>query len=897
MGFSALASSRTTHTGSLQSLVSTGVNLTASVDTGTIDAATNWSGSITDGHAFAIVRAGVVIAVRCAKSVSTKRLTYFRLYLDDGSELETDVQVGDTIVIYEQPEVVAAGSALSAVAGITMTSYGSAQLQFREYNIGANAITTTGYIQFPSKHLLIFGPTAPPGLTLQAGAAGRIAIGWYRTQGGVSAFCADLIIRGTYTAASNFNVVDALVCTNSNSARVDWFGGVEESKAPSPANNDSLGTMIIYSKTCRTKGLDTGGAYQCRIQSSNFRTYGLTIENRSLALLALITLNGFKPINCDQAIAMSGGSPAGYTPVTGADLRGGNILDIGYRGDKKVRLINHKRGSAISPGGNTTTPDAQNRGVHEIRQETTVSLRNLAGASVDGARIFMRDTNNGNRLAAGVFTGSDDYTADRTYEGVTSSGSVSFTTSGGVLLADVYQNVANVAVTRFQDIVWDYRSRNNNSTDVFRFGYAAYGYLPATVDAALQGDVPCVVSAVPIVDSAVTESTQATVAAYTTLETLAKVYDYSCHWLTLSGANMETAGLGLQLLSYSGGVLDCGSLDVVIDATAASVFSVTAGTLTIKASSLSGTKIQTTGTITTANGATITALYEDTNGPSAKLVLTLPLANMYVCVHDGTGAEVECAVQTGVYTLLIPPGASGTWTWAVNKQAYVFAIGTFTPGSGGEFSISPACPQVFTTDGNPMYQGTASALVQVTFSGGFAYIDIGDGTPTLQAIYDACEDALYTDAGLDWIIDGGDGVSIFESSAGDFLFMTGGWRIRRWHAGDANATVPAFCQSVDGVVIDDANGSVQFQTSDNPTTIAAAVWAHLSALAVKAKTDNLPANPAAATDIPSAATIAAQTLAAAEATPIHSNAKTMNDAAIIGDGSELDPWRGVGVSP
>lgn len=660
MGFSALSSSRTTHTGSLQSLTSTGVNLTASTDTGTIDAATNWSSSISDGHAFAIIRGGAVIAVRCAKSVSTTRLTYFRLYLDDGTELATDVQVGDTITIYEQPEVVAAGSALSAVTGITLTSYGTAQLQFREYNIGANAITTTGFLQIPSKHLLVFGPTAPPGLTLQSGANGRLAIGWYRTQGGVSAFCADLIIRGTYTAASNFNPVDAMLCTNSTSARVDWFGGVEESKAPSPANNDSLGTMIIYSKSCRAKGLDTVGNYQCRIQSSNFRAYGLTIENRSFALLAAATLGGFKPINCDQAIAMAAGSPAGYTVVRGADLRGGNILDIGYRADKKIRLVNHKRGSSLTPGGNTTTADIQNRGVHEIRQEVSVTLRNLAGSNVDGARVFMRDTNNGSRIAASTFTGSDDYIADRTYEGVTSSGEIAFTTDGGVLLADVYQNVANVAVTRFQDIVWDYRSRNNNSTDIFRFAYAAYGYLPATVDAALQGDVPAVVSAVPIADSAITEATQATVAAYTTLETLAKVYDYSCHWLTLSGANMEAAGIGSRLLTYSAGVLDCGALNVIIDATAVSVFSLATGTMTIKASTLAGVKIQTSGTISFANGATPepALIYADSTGTSAPIIVSGPRNGSKVRVVR-TDTEAELAIGNA--------GASGffarvTWT-------------------------------------------------------------------------------------------------------------------------------------------------------------------------------------------------------------------------------------------
>ena len=156
-----------------------------------------------------------------------------------------------------------------------------------------------------------------------------------------------------------------------------------------------------------------------------------------------------------------------------------------------------------------------------------------------------------------------------------------------------------------------------------------------------------------------------------------------------------------------------------------------------------------------------------------------------------------------------------------------------------------------------MYQGTTSALVQVSFSGGFAYIDIGDGAPPLQAVYDACEDALYTDEGIDWIIDGGDGVSIFESSAGDFLFMTGGWRIRRWHAGDVNATVPAFCQSVDGTVVDGVNGSVTFQTSDNPTTIAAAVWSHLSR------------------------TLTGSVLA---------DVRYVNGVAVGGNGSDGDPW-------
>lgn len=345
------------------------------------------------------------------------------------------------------------------------------------------------------------------------------------------------------------------------------------------------------------------------------------------------------------------------------------------------------------------------------------------------------------------------------------------------------------------------------------------------------------INAYRTVDSKISQATEATVAGYASIDNLDELYDRLSLWAC------ENQGADI-FYGYSGNVLTLGNYNLVVDATAAQAFSISGSTITIKASDLAVgsnfSKVQTTGTISKSNGAIISALYEDASGPSAKLVINLPLANMAVCVHDGTGAEVECGVRSGAYTLLVDPGATGTWKWAANKQGYVFAIGSFTPGTGGIFELSPSCPQVLTSDGNPMYQGTTSALVQVSFSGGFAYIDIGDGTPPLQAIYDACEDALCTDAGIDWIINGGDGVSIFESSAGDFLFMTGGWRIRRWHAGDANATVPAFCQSVDGVVVDDVNGSVTFQTSDNPTAIAAAVWAHISGERVKQNTSLIP---------------------------------------------------------
>lgn len=43
--------------------------------------------------------------------------------------------------------------------------------------------------------------------------------------------------------------------------------------------------------------------------------------------------------------------------------------------------------------------------------------------------------------------------------------------------------------------------------------------------------------------------------------------------------------------------------------------------------------------------------------------------------------------------------------------------------------------------------------------------------------------------------------------------------------------------------------------------------------------------------------IAVAVLAAAQVTPIHSNVQQINDAEVIGDGTDGNDWRGVGVQP
>lgn len=74
---------------------------------------------------------------------------------------------------------------------------------------------------------------------------------------------------------------------------------------------------------------------------------------------------------------------------------------------------------------------------------------------------------------------------------------------------------------------------------------------------------------------------------------------------------------------------------------------------------------------------------------------------------------------------------------------------------------------------------------------------------------------------------------------------------------------------------------------------AVAGYVDTEVAAIKTKTDGLPANPAAATDIPSAADVAAEILSAAQATPIHVNMMQTNSTGLQGDGTESNKFRSV----
>jgi hypothetical protein len=135
-----------------------------------------------------------------------------------------------------------------------------------------------------------------------------------------------------------------------------------------------------------------------------------------------------------------------------------------------------------------------------------------------------------------------------------------------------------------------------------------YGYGLTAKAILVQPGVDIVEKDFKINDVSITETTKATVDAYTEIDTSAKFYDRTSSYLE------DNLGTYLDfIVTRSGDLIDAGAYNVTIDATAASVFNVTGNLITIKASTYTGDMV-TTGIITLANGAVFDGIRTDANG-------------------------------------------------------------------------------------------------------------------------------------------------------------------------------------------------------------------------------------------------------------------------------------------
>ncbi len=160
---------------------------------------------------------------------------------------------------------------------------------------------------------------------------------------------------------------------------------------------------------------------------------------------------------------------------------------------------------------------------------------------------------------------------------------------------------------------------------------------------------------IDIPDEGVTQPTLATVLAYTTLETTSKLYDYI-------GAYQTTeAGLKLgNIVVRAGPQLQFGSYSGLVKQDAASVFSITGGTITLKANGLAATSRYTTiiATPPAVWEADTTEVMdvdiEDANGDSSVTIQAAGVSTFEI--WKVTDATAEDDYDTGTLLDTVGPG-------------------------------------------------------------------------------------------------------------------------------------------------------------------------------------------------------------------------------------------------
>jgi len=179
----------------------------------------------------------------------------------------------------------------------------------------------------------------------------------------------------------------------------------------------------------------------------------------------------------------------------------------------------------------------------------------------------------------------------------------------------------------------------------------AYNYTPAVTNLPLQTSQT--VSLIGFADTSISQTNKATVDAYSVISNLDQLYDRAKSW-SCDNLELSIPSFGSQLINANGTELDLGALNLVIDSTAASVFSSTASTITIKSTSLligsKFTSIRTTGTIT-FTGSTFNGNYIDSTGSYVKIGVSGLLNGSRVQVYNITNSvEIDNFVYSGTYS-------------------------------------------------------------------------------------------------------------------------------------------------------------------------------------------------------------------------------------------------------
>ena len=349
---------------------------------------------------------------------------------------------------------------------------------------------------------------------------------------------------------------------------------------------------------------------------------------------ATYTFDGFQVGEANEGF-LFGGAAVGNTHTTVVDFATYNTSSQDIRINMSaatnygtVILVDSQKDA-----NNTVVNMADNDGFNFCvwQSNATLNFVDTTLSPID-VKVYAQDVDNGNRFGTIVVSGGTDISdSTKTYQGTTSSGSISF--------------VPYTAFSREISGVYTVDNRGNSNGPNITFKFCEYNSLLGSVEPTLVGNGVKTVTSTVLPDALITQQNKSTVDAYSIIDTAPKLYDKAkAHVIDNFAGETQTT------VTRSGNLIDCRALNVNIDATASQAFNLSGNTLTIKASDFSD-DMTTTGVITLSNGATFSGTRTDANGtiyPNQPINITNILAGSRLQIYNVTaGLETVNEVVAG----------------------------------------------------------------------------------------------------------------------------------------------------------------------------------------------------------------------------------------------------------
>jgi hypothetical protein len=488
---------------------------------------------------------------------------------------------------------------LSGITGVSVITYGL--LPFSVYDMGTNRLDIEGSLTIdPEANMFI--SNAPTGVfpngalnvrntgTLTLGVKTVVGTAVKYTQG--TAFI--LAERGNLNTDASLIIEDGGTF-NAYGAEIKMAGPTRCMNG-SYLNIEDLTLTSIRQIVCQFRIEHNSASTTSRVSITN---NGMTLNGRTSTDSARVTTLGAVAFPSSSFIfnfirGQYQPAAGGYPDQVFLNFDNGNNVDgfdFAYAGSGGTNgtQYNGKLVDFRNVARRVRYTQANSKGgFSKTTKVVSFNLLTQLGGALSGVSYYSVDVNNGNRI---TFNGFDS-TADIVYQGQN--------VGPALEVIPTIEFMAGESTTRFVD--------DRTNSDTLTFPFVSYLTSIATNSPNLIGLKTLTLDVVNADDVTITETTRATVDAYTTIETSAKFYDRAKSYLVTN-----YAGELSTLISRSGNQIDAKALNVIIDATATQAFLLSGNTLTIKASTFTG-DMTTTGVITLANGAVFNGTRTDANG-------------------------------------------------------------------------------------------------------------------------------------------------------------------------------------------------------------------------------------------------------------------------------------------